>query len=109
MPPALPLLPVAPPAPPLVRVFEAMEPLAPLAPAKAVFAVEMPPPFPPLPPPAPSCDADGEVLTEVAVTGIKQYVKEVKEGSFPDDDHSYTVNEAEYEKFAKLVAKRRQI
>jgi 3-methyl-2-oxobutanoate hydroxymethyltransferase len=48
-------------------------------------------------------------LTEVAVAGIKQYVKEVKEGSFPDDDHSYTVNEAEYEKFAKMVAKRRQI
>jgi 3-methyl-2-oxobutanoate hydroxymethyltransferase len=48
-------------------------------------------------------------LTEVAVAGIKQYVKEVNEGSFPDDDHSYTVNEAEYEKFAKLVAKRRQI
>ena len=48
-------------------------------------------------------------LTEVAVAGIKQYVKEVKEGSFPDDDHSYTVNEAEYEKFAAMVAKRRQI
>ena len=48
-------------------------------------------------------------LTEVAVAGIRQYVKEVKEGSFPDDDHSYTVNEAEYEKFAKMVAKRRQI
>jgi 3-methyl-2-oxobutanoate hydroxymethyltransferase len=48
-------------------------------------------------------------LTEVAVGGIRQYVKEVKEGAFPDDDHSYTVNEAEYEKFAALVAKRRQI
>jgi 3-methyl-2-oxobutanoate hydroxymethyltransferase len=48
-------------------------------------------------------------LTEVAVAGIRQYVKEVKEGSFPDDDHSYTVNEAEYEKFAAMVAKRRQI
>jgi 3-methyl-2-oxobutanoate hydroxymethyltransferase len=48
-------------------------------------------------------------LTEVAVAGIKQYVKEVKEGSFPDDDHSYTVNEAEYEKFARMVEKRRQI
>ena len=48
-------------------------------------------------------------LTEVAVNGIMQYVKEVKEGTFPDDDHSYTVNEAEYEKFAALVAKRRQI
>src|SRR5215217_2923988 len=48
-------------------------------------------------------------LTEVAVRGIQQYVREVKEGSFPDDEHSYTVNEAEYEKFAALVAKRRQI
>ena len=48
-------------------------------------------------------------LTEVAVAGIQQYVKEVKEGSFPDDDHSYTVNEAEYDKFAAMVAKRRQI
>jgi 3-methyl-2-oxobutanoate hydroxymethyltransferase len=33
----------------------------------------------------------------------------VKEGTFPDDDHSYAVNEAEYEKFATMVAKRRQI
>ena len=48
-------------------------------------------------------------LTEVAVTGIRQYIKEVKEGSFPDDDHSYTVKEDEYEKFAKMVQKRRQI
>jgi len=48
-------------------------------------------------------------LTEVAVDGIQQYVKEVKEGAFPDDDHSYNVNEPEYEKFAAMVAKRRQI
>jgi 3-methyl-2-oxobutanoate hydroxymethyltransferase len=48
-------------------------------------------------------------LTEVAVNGITQYVKEVKDGMFPDDDHSYTVNEAEYEKFAAMVAKRKQI
>jgi 3-methyl-2-oxobutanoate hydroxymethyltransferase len=48
-------------------------------------------------------------LTEVAVGGIRQYVKEVKAGAFPDDEHSYTVNEAEYEKFAAMVAKRRQI
>jgi 3-methyl-2-oxobutanoate hydroxymethyltransferase len=48
-------------------------------------------------------------LTEVAVAGIEEYVKEVKEGSFPDDDHSYGVNEPEYEKFAAMVAKRRQI
>ena len=48
-------------------------------------------------------------LTEVAVSGIKEYIKEVKEGSFPDDDHSYTVKEDEYEKFAKMVQKRKQI
>ena len=48
-------------------------------------------------------------LTEVAVTGIQQYVKEVKEGAFPDDDHSYAVNEAEYEKFAAMVEKQRQV
>jgi 3-methyl-2-oxobutanoate hydroxymethyltransferase len=48
-------------------------------------------------------------LTEIAVEGIKQYVREVKEGSFPDDDHSYSVNEPEYEKFAAMVRKRRQI
>jgi 3-methyl-2-oxobutanoate hydroxymethyltransferase len=48
-------------------------------------------------------------MTEVAVTGIKQYVAEVKAGAFPDDEHSYTVNESEYEKFATMVAKRQQI
>lgn len=48
-------------------------------------------------------------LTEVAVGGLKQYVQEVKAGAFPDDDHSYGVNEAEYEKFLGLVEKRRQL
>jgi len=48
-------------------------------------------------------------LTEVAVGGISEYVREVKEGKFPDDDHSYGVDEAEYEKFATLVEKRKQI
>ena len=48
-------------------------------------------------------------LTEVAVAGITQYIKEVKDGAFPDDEHSYSVNEAEYEKFATMVAKRRQV
>jgi 3-methyl-2-oxobutanoate hydroxymethyltransferase len=48
-------------------------------------------------------------LTEVAVSGIRKYIDEVKSGTFPDDDHSYSVNEAEYEKFVKLVEKRRQI
>src|SRR6476661_1321284 len=48
-------------------------------------------------------------LTEVAVTGIKQYIAEVKAGQFPDDEHSYTVNDAEYDKFAALVAKRKHV
>jgi 3-methyl-2-oxobutanoate hydroxymethyltransferase len=48
-------------------------------------------------------------LTDVAVAGIRQYVTEVKEGLFPDEEHSYGVNEAEYEKFAAMVAKRKQI
>jgi 3-methyl-2-oxobutanoate hydroxymethyltransferase len=48
-------------------------------------------------------------LTEVAVAGISQYIKEVKEGTFPDDEHSYTVNAAEYEKFATMVQKRQQL
>src|SRR5215472_12598439 len=48
-------------------------------------------------------------LTEVAVNGIREYVKEVKEGTFPDDDHSYSVNETEFEKFAAMVAKRKHI
>jgi 3-methyl-2-oxobutanoate hydroxymethyltransferase len=48
-------------------------------------------------------------MTEVAVTGIKQYIDEVKAGQFPDDEHSYTVNDAEYEKFAGLVAKRKHV
>lgn len=46
-------------------------------------------------------------LTEVAVDGLKKYVDEVKRGAFPDDDHSYTVEQKEYEKFLGLVEKRK--
>ena len=48
-------------------------------------------------------------LTEVAVNGISQYASEVREGAFPDDDHSYGVDDGEYETFAAMVEKRRQI
>lgn len=48
-------------------------------------------------------------LTEVAVTGIQQYVKEVKEGKFPDDDHSYATPQEEYEKFLSMVENRKQL
>jgi len=40
---------------------------------------------------------------------IKQYIAEVKAGQFPDDEHSYTVNDAEYDKFASMVAKRKHV
>ena len=46
-------------------------------------------------------------LTEVAVRGIEAYVADVKGGTFPDDDHSYGVDEKEYEKFLSLVEKRK--
>ena len=46
-------------------------------------------------------------LTEVAVKGITQYITEVKSGAFPDDDHSYGVDEKEYEKFLEMVEKRK--
>jgi 3-methyl-2-oxobutanoate hydroxymethyltransferase len=48
-------------------------------------------------------------LTEVAVEGLKKYVAEVKEGRFPDDDHSYGVDDREYERFLGLVEKRKQV
>jgi 3-methyl-2-oxobutanoate hydroxymethyltransferase len=47
-------------------------------------------------------------LTEVAVNGIKAYIADVKGGTFPDDEHSYGVDEKEYEKFLDLVEKRKQ-
>jgi 3-methyl-2-oxobutanoate hydroxymethyltransferase len=46
-------------------------------------------------------------MTELAVKGITQYISEVKSGTFPDDDHSYGVDEKEYEKFVSLVEKRK--
>ncbi|MCC6197393.1 MAG: 3-methyl-2-oxobutanoate hydroxymethyltransferase [Burkholderiales bacterium] len=48
-------------------------------------------------------------LTEVAVRGIEAYVSDVKHGRFPDDDHSYGVDDKEYERFLGMVQKRRQL
>jgi len=48
-------------------------------------------------------------LTEVAVDGISQYVRDVKDGTFPEEDHTYGVSEEEYEKFASMVENRRQM
>ena len=46
-------------------------------------------------------------LTEMAVKGISQYIAEVKAGTFPDDEHSYGVDDKEYEKFVTMVEKRK--
>jgi len=46
-------------------------------------------------------------LTEVALKGINQYITEVKSGAFPDDDHSYGVDDREYDTFLALVEKRK--
>jgi len=48
-------------------------------------------------------------LAEIAVAGIGAYVREVKTGVFPDDDHSYSVKDEEYETFAAMVERRRQV
>jgi 3-methyl-2-oxobutanoate hydroxymethyltransferase len=48
-------------------------------------------------------------LTEVAVAGLSQYVAEVKGGLFPDDEHSYSIDDEEYEQFLSFVENRRQI
>ncbi len=48
-------------------------------------------------------------LTEVAVGGIAQYVREVKDGSFPDEDHSYGVSDEVFEAFAGMVERRKQM
>lgn len=47
-------------------------------------------------------------LTEVAVKGVSQYVHEVKSGAFPDDDHTYGVDDKELDKFMTMVEKRKQ-
>ncbi len=48
-------------------------------------------------------------VTEVAVKGIKEYAKEVREKTFPDDDHSYGVDDKEYDKFLTMIEKRKHI
>ncbi|WP_158808569.1 3-methyl-2-oxobutanoate hydroxymethyltransferase [Beijerinckia sp. L45] len=48
-------------------------------------------------------------ITELAVEGIERYAEEVRSGAFPDDEHSYTVKDDEYDKFLSLVARRRHV
>lgn len=48
-------------------------------------------------------------VTEVAVKGIKDYANEVRNKTFPDDDHTYGVDDKEYEKFLTMIEKRKHI
>ena len=48
-------------------------------------------------------------LTEVAVGGIKDYVREVKEGTFPAEEHTYSVGDEMFDAFVSMVEKRRHI
>jgi len=48
-------------------------------------------------------------LTEIAIGGIEQYAEEVRDGSFPDDDHTYGVDDKVFEEFATSVEKRKQV
>ena len=48
-------------------------------------------------------------LTEIAVSGLKEFILEVKDKKIPDKDHSYNVDQSELEKFKNLVEKRKQM
>ncbi|MDD9725457.1 3-methyl-2-oxobutanoate hydroxymethyltransferase [Roseovarius sp. SK2] len=48
-------------------------------------------------------------LTEVAVKGLSDYAADVRSGAFPDDDHSYHVDDSVTDAFRDMVEKRRQI
>ncbi|MCY3877244.1 MAG: 3-methyl-2-oxobutanoate hydroxymethyltransferase [Rhodobacteraceae bacterium] len=48
-------------------------------------------------------------LTDVAVDGLRAYVKEVKDGAFPDDDHSYTAPQETVDRFRDMLEKRRHV
>ena len=45
-------------------------------------------------------------LSEVATKAFLDYVKEVKTGKFPDEDHSYKMSEEETKKLNKVLSKR---
>ena len=56
-----------------------------------------------------SVDGEGDGCGILVDIPRKLWAEEVRSGAFPDDEHSYTVNDDEYEKFAAMVAKRRQV
>jgi 3-methyl-2-oxobutanoate hydroxymethyltransferase len=45
-------------------------------------------------------------ISEVAVSALKKYASEVREGKFPDAEHSYSMKPEEQEELARLIARR---
>ncbi len=45
-------------------------------------------------------------LSEIATKAFSDYVQEVQTGKFPDEDHSYKMNEEEIKKLNKVLSKR---
>src|SRR6185436_224521 len=46
-------------------------------------------------------------ISEIAVEALKRYAAEVREGKFPDADHSYDMKPEEKQELARLVSQRR--
>ena len=47
-------------------------------------------------------------VSEIAVEALKRFAAEVREGKFPDADHSYGMKPEEQEQLAKLLAQRKR-
>ena len=47
-------------------------------------------------------------VSEIAVNALKQFAAEVREGKFPDADHSYGMKPEEQAELARLIARRKQ-
>ena len=46
-------------------------------------------------------------ISEIAVEALRRYAAEVREGKFPDADHSYDMKPEERQELARLVSQRR--
>jgi 3-methyl-2-oxobutanoate hydroxymethyltransferase len=47
-------------------------------------------------------------LAEVGIAGFEQYAKEVREGTFPDDEHGYTIKSDELARLEEMLAADRE-
>jgi 3-methyl-2-oxobutanoate hydroxymethyltransferase len=47
-------------------------------------------------------------ISDIAVDALKRYAAEVREGKFPDDEHSYGMKPEEQEQLARLIARNKR-